>query len=133
MSRGFRRGVELRAKIQKMSKQTARPPRPHVCGANASRTFGGVLETAIDDGAEAFGLEDEILEAGGMDAYIVTSAQIQSTQRRGRKRVGWDFEKREVNVGCRSVEVGHCRRHGEGGRGFTTREIWWMIWVRRIR
>jgi len=76
--------------------------------------LGGVLETAIDDGAEAFGLEDKILETGGMDAYIVTSAQIRSTQRRGRKRVGWDIEKREVNVGCRSVEVGHCRRHGGG-------------------
>mmetsp|Transcript_31500 Transcript_31500/g.92397 ORF Transcript_31500/g.92397 Transcript_31500/m.92397 type:complete len:207 (-) Transcript_31500:60-680(-) len=34
--------------------------------------LGGMLETAIDDGAEAFGLEDEILETGGMDTYIVT-------------------------------------------------------------
>ena len=38
--------------------------------------LGGMLETAIDDGTEAFGLEDEILETRGMDAYIVTSVTI---------------------------------------------------------
>jgi len=43
--------------------------------------LGGVLETAIDDGAEAFGLEDEILEAGGMDAYIVTFLDLLATGR----------------------------------------------------
>ena len=43
--------------------------------------LGGMLETAIDDGTEAFGLEDEILETGGMDAYIMTSVSIQRKEK----------------------------------------------------
>mmetsp|Transcript_24460 Transcript_24460/g.43850 ORF Transcript_24460/g.43850 Transcript_24460/m.43850 type:complete len:202 (-) Transcript_24460:944-1549(-) len=34
--------------------------------------FGGVLETAIDNGAEAFRFENKVLETGGVDSYIVT-------------------------------------------------------------
>jgi hypothetical protein len=32
----------------------------------------GMLETAINNGSEAFGLENEILETGRVDSYIVT-------------------------------------------------------------
>ena len=35
--------------------------------------FGGVFEAAVDDGAEAFGFEDEVFEAGGVDSYVVSS------------------------------------------------------------
>jgi len=38
--------------------------------------LGRMLETAIDDGTETFGLEDEILETGGMNTYIVTSVKF---------------------------------------------------------
>jgi hypothetical protein len=34
--------------------------------------FGGVLETAINNSAEAFGFENEVLETGRVDSYVVT-------------------------------------------------------------
>ena len=48
--------------------------------------LGRMLETAIDDGTEAFRLEDEILETGGMDAYIVTSATMHENISRNEMR-----------------------------------------------
>ena len=52
-----------------MSKQTARPP-GRASGGRTPRTFGGVLEAAIDDRAQELGLEQEIAEAGGVDADV---------------------------------------------------------------
>ena len=60
----------MRAKIQKMSKQTARPPRPGACAERTPRTFGGVLKAAIDDCAQELRLEQEIAEAGGVNADV---------------------------------------------------------------
>ncbi len=34
--------------------------------------FRRMLEAAIDDGTETFGLENEVFETGCVDAYIVT-------------------------------------------------------------
>ena len=34
--------------------------------------FRGMFESTIDDSSEAFRLENEVLETGGMDSYIVT-------------------------------------------------------------
>jgi hypothetical protein len=35
-----------------------------------------VLEAAVHHGAQALGLEDEVLEAGGVDSYVVTLGGI---------------------------------------------------------
>jgi len=32
--------------------------------------FGGVLEAAVDDGAQQLGLEQKVAEAGGVDARV---------------------------------------------------------------
>jgi hypothetical protein len=34
--------------------------------------FGGVLETTVNDGTEAFGFEDKVLETGGVNSYVMT-------------------------------------------------------------
>jgi len=34
--------------------------------------FRGMFEATIDDGSEAFRLENKVLETGGVDSYIVT-------------------------------------------------------------
>lgn len=47
------------------------------------RTLGGVLEAAIHDGAEEFGLEQEIAEAGGVDADVALLHSLASLGARG--------------------------------------------------
>ncbi len=96
--------------------------------------FGGMLKAAIDDGTETFGLENEVLESGGVDAYVVTpdlssfvwvekEKEINSSDSNANHHASLILEGWEICDVCQRDDFGaiknemNSNHHDETGRG----------------